>query len=104
MKLGKRKSVNLPGVATNLPMLIEKDINGGIPDEIELHYRFVCEKGSNVDEIKAVCGERGKSVDIIVKVEYQEGIQNFRDIVEKTEAIIIAIETWEWRFRRRKSS
>lgn len=94
MKLGERKNVNLPGVVVDLPTLIEKDIddirNWGIPNEIDFIAASFVRKGSNIDEIKAVCGERGKNIKIIAKVENQEGIQNFGDIVEKADAIMVA--------------
>ncbi len=35
-------------------------------------------------------GERGRSIKIISKVENQEGIQNFDDILAKTDAVMVA--------------
>lgn len=37
-----------------------------------------------------VLGERGRSIKIISKVENQEGIQNFDDILAKTDAVMVA--------------
>lgn len=92
--LGERKNVNLPGVVVDLPTLIDKDIddiqNWGIPNDIDFIAASFVRKGSNIGEIKDVCGDRGKHIKIIAKVENQEGIQNFDEIVEKADAIMVA--------------
>ncbi len=36
-------------------------------------------------------GERGKYIKIISKVENQEGIQNFDDILNKTDAVMVCV-------------
>ncbi len=35
-------------------------------------------------------GRKGRSIKIISKVENQEGLQNFKDILEKSDAIMVA--------------
>lgn len=37
-----------------------------------------------------VLGPKGRSIKIISKVENQEGLQNFKDILEKSDAIMVA--------------
>lgn len=39
---------------------------------------------------RQVLGERGRSIKIISKVENQEGIQNFDDILAKTDSVMVA--------------
>lgn len=94
MTLGERKNVNLPGVNVDLPTLIDKDIddikNWGIPNEIDFIAASFVRRGENINEIKQVLGERGKNIQIIAKVENQEGIANYDDIVEKADAIMVA--------------
>lgn len=92
--LGERKNVNLPGVVVDLPTLTDKDVEDlvewGIPNEIDVIAASFVRKGSDLDEIRKVLGEKGKYIKIISKVENQEGIQNFDEILEKTDAVMVA--------------
>lgn len=92
--LGERKNVNLPGVVVDLPTLTDKDvddlINWGVPCEIDLIAASFVRKGADIDRIRQVLGERGRFIKIISKVENQEGIQNFDEILAKTDAVMVA--------------
>lgn len=92
--LGERKNVNLPGVIVDLPVLEGKDIddivNWGVPNDIDFIAASFVRKGGDLDRIREVCGERGKFIKIISKVENQEGIQNFDDILAKTDSVMVA--------------
>ncbi|KAG2438780.1 hypothetical protein HXX76_005322 [Chlamydomonas incerta] len=92
--LGERKNVNLPGVVVDLPTLTDKDvddlINWALPNDIDFIAASFVRKGSDIDIIRQVLGERGKSIKIISKVENQEGIQNFDDILAKTDSVMVA--------------
>jgi len=92
--LGERKNVNLPGVVVDLPTLTEKDVddivNWGVANEIDLIAASFVRKGSDLDEIREVLGEKGRYIKIISKVENQEGIQNFDEILDKTDGVMVA--------------
>jgi pyruvate kinase len=92
--LGERKNVNLPGVVVDLPTLTEKDVddivNWGVANEIDLIAASFVRKGSDLDLIREVLGERGRYIKIISKVENQEGIQNFDAILDKTDGVMVA--------------
>ena len=92
--LGERKNVNLPGVVVDLPTLTDKDVddlvNWGVPYEIDLIAASFVRKGADIDRIRQVLGERGRFIKIISKVENQEGIQNFDEILAKTDAVMVA--------------
>ncbi|EFJ41139.1 cytosolic pyruvate kinase [Volvox carteri f. nagariensis] len=92
--LGERKNVNLPGVVVDLPTLTEKDVDDiihwAIPNDIDFIAASFVRKGSDIDTIRQVLGERGRFIKIISKVENQEGIQNFDDILLKTDAVMVA--------------
>merc|ERR1719199_1815651 len=92
--LGERKNVNLPGVIVDLPTLTEKDIEDltqwGVPNEIDLVAASFVRKGSDLDYIRSILGPKGRYVKIISKVENHEGISNFDDILEKSDAIMVA--------------
>ena len=93
-KLGERKNMNLPGVKVDLPTLTEKDIDDiqqwGLKNKIDFIAASFVRKGSDLDFIRKVLGEEGKNVQIISKVENQEGLENFDDILEKSDGIMVA--------------
>ncbi|KAL6758581.1 pyruvate kinase [Haematococcus lacustris] len=92
--LGERKNVNLPGVVVDLPTLTEKDvddiINWAVPNDIDFIAASFVRKGSDIDKIRQVLGEKGRYIKIISKVENQEGIQNFDEILAKTDSVMVA--------------
>eukprot|EP00775_Hariotina_reticulata_P009718 gene9717-9877_t len=86
--LGERKNVNLPGVIVDLPTLTDKDVddilNWGVANEIDLiaaSFLFVMSRRTQLPT---------RYIKIISKVENQEGIQNFDEILEKTDAVMVA--------------
>lgn len=92
--LGERKNVNLPGVIVDLPTLTKKDeedlVNWGIPNDIDFIAASFVRKGQDLDNIRKVLGPRGQSIKLISKVENQEGLMNFDDILDKSDAIMVA--------------
>ena len=91
--LGERKNVNLPGVNVDLPTLTEKDvddiINWGIPNDIDFIAASFVRKSADLDNIHKVID--GKSdIQIISKIENQEGLINFDEILKKTDAVMVA--------------
>ena len=92
--LGENKGINLPNVSVNLPALAEKDIND---------LKFGCEQGIDfvaasfirkADDVLAVrkvlCENGGENVKIISKIENQEGLNNFNEILEVTDGVMVA--------------
>jgi pyruvate kinase len=47
-------------------------------------------KGSDIDNIRDVLGDGGKGIKIICKIENQEGLQNYDEILEKTDGVMVA--------------
>ena len=93
-KLGSRKTVNVPGLKLNLPALSDKDttdiINGVKADFDYIAASFV-RRASDVQEIRALLNENGgENVKIISKIESQEGIDNFEEILKLSDGIMIA--------------
>ena len=92
--LGERKNVNLPGVVVDLPTITEKDrddiLGWGVPNGIDFIAASFVRKGSDVSYIREVLGEEGKSIKIISKVENQEGLVNFDDILEESDGVMVA--------------
>lgn len=93
-KLGNRKSINLPGTHVNLPSLKEKDIQD-LKDGCKNDFDFVAASfircADDVNQIRKVLDENGgKDIKIISKIENQEGIDNFDEILELSDGIMVA--------------
>jgi pyruvate kinase len=93
-KLGERKNMNLPGVNVDLPTITEKDrddlINWGVKNKVDFIAASFVRKGSDLDFIREVLGDAAENIHIISKVENMEGLDNFNDIVEKSDGIMVA--------------
>lgn len=91
--LGSRKSVNVPGVRINLPSLTEKDkknILYAIEKDIDfIAHSFVRNK-QDVLDIQSILDEHGSDIQIIAKIENQEGVDNIDEILEVAYGIMIA--------------
>lgn len=93
-ELGNRKSINVPGKHINLPALKEKDIkdliDGCKHDFDYISASFIRNK-EDVLAIRKVLDENGgENIRIISKIENQEGIDNFDEILEVTDGIMVA--------------
>ncbi|RRT75851.1 hypothetical protein B296_00022841 [Ensete ventricosum] len=92
--LGERKNVNLPGVIVDLPTLTEKDkediLKWGIPNKIDMIALSFVRKGSDLVEVRKVLGAHAKSIMLMSKVENQEGVANFDDILANSDAFMVA--------------
>merc|ERR1711935_707402 len=85
---------NLPGVVVNLPTLTEKDIaditEWGIPNKIDFIAASFVRKASDVLKIREILGPDNQGIKIICKIENQEGLENYDEILEVTDGIMVA--------------
>lgn len=93
-RLGSRKTMNVPGLKLNLPALAQKDIDD-ITNGIKAGFDFIAasfvRRASDVQEIRKLLDDNGgKHVKIISKIESQEGIDNFEEILALTDGIMVA--------------
>ncbi|RLN46744.1 hypothetical protein BBJ28_00023664 [Nothophytophthora sp. Chile5] len=92
--LGERKNMNLPGCKVMLPTLTEKDeddlVNFGLVQGVDYIAASFVRTGQDIDNIRKVLGPRGRAIKIIAKIESQEGLENFDDILDKTDGIMVA--------------
>ncbi|KAI5054676.1 hypothetical protein GOP47_0029821 [Adiantum capillus-veneris] len=92
--LGERKNVNLPGVVVDLPTLTEKDVddimNWGVPNRIDIIALSFVRKGSDLVNVRNLLGKNSKNVYLMSKIENQEGLVNFDDILRESNAIMVA--------------
>lgn len=91
--LGSRKSVNLPGVCIDLPAVTERD-KRNIGYAVDLGVDFIAHSfvrsASDVKEVQAILDERHSPIKIISKIENQEGIDNFDEILDACYGIMVA--------------
>ena len=91
---GDKKNMNLPGAIVDLPTLTEKDIddlqNFGVKHGVDFIAASFVRKAHDIEFIREVLGEKGASIKIIAKIENQEGLENYDEILEKTDGIMVA--------------
>lgn len=92
-QLGSRKSVNVPGVSIKLPSVTERDrrnIIFAIEHELDfIAHSFVRNK-QDVLDIQRILDMYDSHINIISKIENQEGINNIDDIIDVSYGIMIA--------------
>lgn len=92
--LKPRKGVNLPGIKTTLPGVTERDIRHigfGLEQNIEMIAVSFVRKGDDIREVRRILDERGAGhVQIISKIENEEGIEHLDDILEASDGIMVA--------------
>ena len=92
--LGENKGVNLPGVAVKLPALAEKDkadLKFGCEQNVDFVAASFIRKKEDVLEIRELLNANGgENIHIISKIENQEGVDNFDDILEASDGIMVA--------------
>ena len=93
-ELGGTKGVNLPGVSVGLPALAEKDIADlkfGCEQGVDYIAASFIRKASDVAEVRKVLDENGgHNIKIMSKIENQECIDNFDEILELSDGIMVA--------------
>lgn len=92
-KISSHKGVNLPGTDVDLPALSEKDIADlkfGVKNGVHIVFASFIRTGDDIKQIRNVLGEDGKSIQIIAKIENQQGVNNFDDILKETDGVMIA--------------
>jgi len=89
-----KKGVNVPGVRINLPGITEKDaadIRFGIEQGIDFIAASFVRKASDVLEIRAILEEHNaQHIQIISKIENQEGVDNLAEILEVSDGLMVA--------------
>jgi len=93
-ELGENKGVNLPGVKVQLPALSPKDKGDlifGCEQQVDFIAASFIRKKEDVLEIRELLkANGGENIQIISKIENQEGVDNFDEILEVSDAIMVA--------------
>ncbi len=92
--LGEKKNMNLPGVIVDLPTITDKDkddlINFGLRHNVDMIAASFVRKGSDIGVIRDVLGAAGRHIKVVAKIENQEGLHNYDDILTHADGIMVA--------------
>ena len=92
--ISSRKGVNVPGTAISLPAITEKDkhdIQFLIDQQIDFIACSFIRKPSHIESIREFVKQSTTNPPkLMAKIETLEAIQNFKEICEKSDAIMIA--------------
>ena len=92
-QISSKKGVNLPGTDVDLPALSKKDIADlqfGVKNNVDMVFASFIRTGNDIKHIRKVLGEDGKEIQIIAKIENQQGVNNFDDILKETDGVMVA--------------
>ena len=92
--VSNKKGVNLPGVEVNMPFISPKDkedILFGIEQGFDFIAASFTRTAADILEIRKILEENGgKGINIIAKIENQQGVDNITDIIHVADGIMIA--------------
>ena len=92
--LKNKKGVNVPGVSVKLPGITEKDANDilfGIEQDVDFIAASFVRRASDVLEIRELLEKNnGTHIQIIPKIENQEGVDNIDEILEVSDGLMVA--------------
>ncbi|QKQ98413.1 pyruvate kinase [Candidatus Nanohaloarchaea archaeon] len=92
-EVSSRKAVNVPGKDIGLQAPTQKDVED-IEFAAEKGYDFVSlsfvKQASDVEEVREILDEHGSEMHIISKIEHKKAVENFDEILEASDAIMVA--------------
>lgn len=92
--LKPRKGVNLPGVTITLPGITERDVHHilfGLENRIDIIAVSFVRKAEDILEVRTILKEnKAEHIQIISKIENEEGVSNLDEIIEVSDGIMVA--------------
>lgn len=92
--ISSHKGCNVPGVKLSMPFLSEKDeadIRFGCQNNVDFIFASFTRRPADVNAIRKICIEEGKPhINIIAKIENQEGYDNVSEILDAADGVMVA--------------
>ncbi len=92
--VSNNKSINIPGVAVNLPFISDKDKNDllfAIENDFDFIAASFVRNSDCVKEIRKILEDNnGRAIKIIAKIENREGVDNIDDILRVSDGVMVA--------------
>lgn len=93
-RLYERMRVNLPGVKVDLPVLQLKDRddirNFVVPSCIDFLAVSAVQNATDIQFVRSMLGSSTDAIRLIAKIENEEGVRNFDEIVAEADAVMLA--------------
>ncbi len=92
--ISSHKGCNVPDVKLSMPFLSQKDasdIRFGCENDVDFIFASFVRRPADVNQIRKICIEMGKPrINIIAKIENQEGYDNIDSILEAADGVMVA--------------
>ncbi|QRR03226.1 pyruvate kinase [Dyadobacter sandarakinus] len=91
--LKSKKGVNLPNTRVSMPSVTQKDyedLDFGLENDVEWVALSFVRTAAEVIKVKEYIANKGKSAKLVAKIEKPEAILNIDEIIEATDAIMVA--------------
>jgi pyruvate kinase len=91
--ISSRKGVNLPKTNVDLPALSAKDIKDlefGVKNGVDMVFASFIRRAQDVLDIRNVLGPDGANIKVIVKIENEQGVANFDEILKEADGVMVA--------------
>lgn len=86
--------MNLPGCSVNLPTVTDKDkediLEFGLTKGINMIALSFTRSAKDIEDLRELMGPKGKNIKIVAKIENQEGMHNYDEILNVTDGIMVA--------------
>jgi pyruvate kinase len=92
-KLGSRKHINLPGIRVNIPSITSKDTKDilfGLENDIDFVALSFVRSQEDILQLRKMIDEKNSHAKVIAKIEDQEAVKNYKEIIEVSDGIMIA--------------
>jgi len=92
-RLKSKSHVNLPGVRVNLPAITEKDkkdILFGLEHDVDYIALSFVREANDVRQLRELLGDMADKIKIISKIEDQQGVSNIEEIIDASDAVMVA--------------
>jgi len=93
-KIGERKNMNLPGCLIDIPTVTKKDeddiLEFGLKHQVNMIALSFTRTAKDINDLRILMGPKGANIKIISKIENQEGMHNYDEILNTTDGIMVA--------------